>query len=101
MYKVELKKSFTGVRRNRAGLSFEKSGTYELDLSKEQLSALQDDSEFVVTKIAKQDNGDTAQARGRKKRAKQDNGEQIVGNTPVEPGGQAHEMVDEQTDHEA
>ena len=51
MHKIELRKSFTGTRRNRAGLSVAKGDVLEAELSAEQLAAFESDPEFVVTSV--------------------------------------------------
>lgn len=51
LYKVELSKSFTKDRRNRAGISVTRTEPFEGDLTDEQVDAIQTDPEFVLTVV--------------------------------------------------
>lgn len=51
MHKVQLKKSFTGERRTRAGISVTRTEAYEGELTKDQLAAIKADPELTVTEL--------------------------------------------------
>lgn len=51
MYKVSLRKGFTGDRRNRAGISVSRTDVYEGDLTADQLKAIKADTELTLSEV--------------------------------------------------
>lgn len=64
MHKVELRKGFTGERRNRAGISVTRADAYVGELTDEQLVAIKADPELVVSASKSDSKAPTAKRSG-------------------------------------